>query len=75
VQGYGFHGAGSDNSWEPHRTGHQGNLYRDAQDPYPFEFSVERAIRAYTGAGVNPRRLTIGFAFYGRGWQGVTPGP
>jgi len=74
VQGYDFHGAGSDNSWEPHRTGHQGNLYRDAQDPYPFEFSVERAVRTYTDAGVNPRQLTIGFAFYGRGWQGVAAG-
>lgn len=75
VQGYDFHGAGSDNSWEPNRTGHQGNLYRDAQDPYPFEFSVERAVRAYLDAGVNPRQFTIGFAFYGRGWQGVAAGP
>ncbi|MCX4385774.1 glycoside hydrolase family 18 chitinase [Micromonospora peucetia] len=74
VQGYDFHGAGSDNSWEPNRTGHQGNLYRDAQDPYPFEFSVERAVRTYTDAGVNPRQLTVGFAFYGRGWQGVAAG-
>ncbi|RZU48669.1 chitinase (glycosyl hydrolase family 18) [Krasilnikovia cinnamomea] len=74
VQGYDFHGAGSDNSWEPNRTGHQGNLYRDAQDPYPFEFSVERAIQTYLDAGVNPRQLTVGVAFYGRGWQGVTAG-
>ncbi|WP_307803828.1 glycosyl hydrolase family 18 protein [Micromonospora echinofusca] len=74
VQGYDFHGAGSDNSWEPHRTGHQGNLYRDAQDPYPFDFSVEKAIRTYLDAGVHPRQLTLGIAFYGRGWQGVTDG-
>ncbi|MDI1461561.1 glycosyl hydrolase family 18 protein [Catellatospora sp. KI3] len=74
VQGYDFHGAGSDNSWEPDRAGHQANLYRDAQDPYPFEFSVEKAVKTYTDAGVNPRRLTIGLAFYGRGWQGVTAG-
>src|SRR6185369_12363011 len=67
VQGYDFHGAGSDNSWEPNRTGHQGNLHPDAQDPYPFTFSVDQ--------GVNPRQLTIGFAFYGRGWQGVAAGP
>ena len=40
VQGYDFHGAGSDNSWEPNRTGHLANLYRDTDDPYPFEFSV-----------------------------------
>ncbi|UWP87518.1 glycosyl hydrolase family 18 protein [Dactylosporangium fulvum] len=74
VQGYDFHGAGSDNSWEPNRTGHQGNLFDDPQDPYSFTFSVERAVRAYTDAGVNPRQLTVGFAFYGRGWQGVAAG-
>ncbi len=75
VQGYDFHGAGSDNSWEPNRTGHQGNLYRDTQDPYAFEFSVNKAIQTYLDAGVNPRQLTFGFAFYGRGWQGVAAGP
>jgi chitinase len=75
VQGYDFHGAGSDNSWEPNRTGHQANLYRDAQDPYPFEFSGRLAIQSYLDAGVNPRQLTLGLAFYGRGWQGVAPGP
>ncbi|MFF5229098.1 glycosyl hydrolase family 18 protein [Dactylosporangium sp. NPDC000521] len=74
VQGYDFHGAGSDNSWEPNRTGHQGNLYGDAQDPYSFTFSVQNAVAAYTSAGVNPRQLTVGFAFYGRGWQGVAAG-
>ena len=74
VQGYDFHGAGSDNSWEPNRTGHQGNLYADAEDPYSFHFSVENAINAYTSAGVSPRKLTLGLAFYGRGWQGVTDG-
>ncbi|GGS50174.1 glycosyl hydrolase family 18 protein [Actinokineospora fastidiosa] len=74
VQGYDFHGSGSDNSWEPNRTGHQGNLYVDADDPYTNKFSVETAINAYTDAGVDPRRLTVGLAFYGRGWQGVPNG-
>ncbi|HEX6681193.1 MAG TPA: glycosyl hydrolase family 18 protein [Candidatus Limnocylindrales bacterium] len=74
VQGYDFHGAGSDNSWEPNRTGHQANLLRDAQDPYPFDFSVDRAIQSYLDGGVNPRQLTVGFPFYGRGWQGVVAG-
>ncbi|MGK3201852.1 glycosyl hydrolase family 18 protein [Amycolatopsis sp. MEPSY49] len=74
VQGYDFHGSGSDNSWEPNRTGHQGNLYADADDPYNFHFSAESAINAYTDAGVDPRRLTLGLAFYGRGWQGVADG-
>ncbi|MEU4744016.1 glycosyl hydrolase family 18 protein [Actinosynnema sp. NPDC023658] len=74
VQGYDFHGAGSDNSWEPNRAGHQGNLYADVDDPYAFHFSVENAVDAYTSVGVNPRKITIGLAFYGRGWQGVQAG-
>ncbi|MFF5206381.1 glycosyl hydrolase family 18 protein [Streptosporangium sp. NPDC000396] len=74
IQGYDFHGAGSDNSWEPNRTGHQGNLYADTDDPYSFHFSVENAVNAYLQAGVNPRKLTIGLAYYGRGWQGVADG-
>ncbi|WAZ19113.1 glycosyl hydrolase family 18 protein [Streptomyces cinnabarinus] len=74
VQGYDFHGAGSDNSWEPNRTGHQGNLYTDAQDPYTTHFSIENAVQPYLDAGVSPRKLTIGLPFYGRGWQGVADG-
>ncbi|MFF2847200.1 glycosyl hydrolase family 18 protein [Streptomyces sp. NPDC058001] len=74
VQGYDFHGAGSDNSWEPGRTGHQANLYADAQSPYPNDFSIDGAVKAYTDAGVSPRKLTIGFPFYGRGWKEVTDG-
>lgn len=74
VQGYDFHGAGSDNSWEPNRTGHQANLNNDTDDPYTFHFSVDSAVQVYLNAGVNPRKLTIGFPFYGRGWQQVTDG-
>jgi chitinase len=74
VQGYDFHGSGSDNSWEPNRTGDQANLHTATNDPYPFHFSVENAIGAYLNAGVNPRQLTIGVPFYGRGWQNVTAG-
>ena len=74
VQGYDFHGSGSDNSWEPKRTGHAGNLHVDPADPYPFHFSVETAIQAYLDGKVNPRKLTVGLAFYGRGWQGVADG-
>ncbi|MEU5691350.1 glycosyl hydrolase family 18 protein [Actinosynnema sp. NPDC020468] len=74
VQGYDFHGSGSDNSWEPNRVGHQGNLYPDADDPYSFHFSVEDTVNAYLEAGVSPRKITVGLAFYGRGWQGVADG-
>ncbi|MFJ3708156.1 glycosyl hydrolase family 18 protein [Streptomyces sp. NPDC090053] len=74
VQGYDFHGSGSDNSWEPDRTGDQANLYADDGDPYGFHFSVDAAVKAYTDAGVEPRKLTVGIPFYGRGWQNVTDG-
>ncbi|AHI01878.1 glycosyl hydrolase family 18 protein [Kutzneria viridogrisea] len=74
VQGYDFHGSGSDNSWEPNRTGDQANLYPASNDPYPFHFSVDGAVQAYLGAGVNPRKITVGIPFYGRGWQSVTDG-
>ncbi|MFJ6213301.1 glycosyl hydrolase family 18 protein [Streptomyces sp. NPDC092296] len=74
VQGYDFHGSGSDNSWEPDLTGNQANLYADDKDPYGFHFSVESAVNAYLDAGVSPRKLTVGIPFYGRGWQNVTDG-
>ncbi|WP_260867270.1 glycoside hydrolase family 18 chitinase [Streptomyces sp. SAJ15] len=74
VQGYDFHGSGSDNSWEPHRTGHAGNLYQDAQDPYTTKFNVDDTVKVYLNAGVPARKLTVGLAFYGRGWQQVEDG-
>ncbi|MFJ9447490.1 glycosyl hydrolase family 18 protein [Kitasatospora sp. NPDC101235] len=74
VQGYDFHGSGSDNSWEPNRTGHASNLFQDPNDPYNTHFSVDTAVQTYLNAGVNPRKLTIGFPFYGRGWQSVADG-
>ncbi|QLE74002.1 chitinase [Streptomyces rectiverticillatus] len=74
VQGYDFHGSGSDNSWEPGRTGHQGNLYQDAKDPYTTKFSVEKTVQAYLDAGVDPKKVVLGLAFYGRGWQQVADG-
>ncbi len=74
IQGYDFHGSGSDNSWEPNRTGDTANLYADDQDPYATHFSTDDAISVYLDAGVDPRKLTIGIPFYGRGWQGVADG-
>ncbi|MEV5506129.1 glycoside hydrolase family 18 chitinase [Streptomyces orinoci] len=74
VQGYDFHGSGSDNSWEPHRTGHQGNLYQDPKDPNTTKFSVEKTVQTYLDAGVDPKKLALGLAFYGRGWQQVADG-
>ena len=74
IQGYDFHGSGSDNSWEPNRTGDQANLYPDPNSPYPNDFSIDHAVQTYLDAGVSPRKLTIGLPFYGRGWQQVGDG-
>jgi chitinase len=74
MQGYDFHGSGSDNSWEPNRTGHQANLNTDVDDPSTVHFSVNDAINLYLSAGVSARKLTMGLPFYGRGWQGVVDG-
>ena len=74
IQGYDFHGSGSDNSWEPNRTGDQANLYPDPKSPYPNDFSIDGAVQLYLDAGVSSRKLTIGLPFYGRGWQQVADG-
>ncbi|GAA0914045.1 glycosyl hydrolase family 18 protein [Nonomuraea longicatena] len=74
IQGYDFHGAGSDNSWEPNRTGHQANLHLDTDSPYNPDFSLEKAVDVYLNAGVNPRKLNVGLAYYGRGWKEVAAG-
>lgn len=65
VQGYDFHGA-----WES-VTNHQSNLYDVPGDPSPAKFSVDKAIRTYTGAGAPARELVVGIPFYGRGWTNV----
>ncbi|GAA4731237.1 hypothetical protein GCM10023216_24090 [Isoptericola chiayiensis] len=68
IQGYDLHGA-----WDPTLTGHQGNLYDDPADPREpsRQFSVEKAVQEYTGAGIDPAQLGLGMAMYGRGWKGV----
>ena len=69
VQGYDFWGG-----WAPTQTGHQGNLYDDPNDTRPANqrYSVDKAIKQYTNAGIKPSQLGLGLAMYGRGWQGAT---
>jgi chitinase len=71
VQGYDFHGAGSDNSWEPDITGNSSQLYQPPSDPHPNDFTVDGAIQMYLKAGVDSRLVNMGLPFYGHGWQGV----
>jgi chitinase len=69
VQGYDLHGA-----WDKTLTGHQVNLYDDPADPRAAtrQFSVDKAVKEYTSAGIDPAQLGLGMAMYGRGWTGAT---
>jgi len=69
VQGYDLHGA-----WNPTLTGHQGNLYDDPADTRAADkqFSVDKAIKEYTQAGIAPEQLGLGLAMFGRGWKGAS---
>jgi GH18 family chitinase len=51
VQGYDFHGAGSDNSWEPNRTGHAGNLVATFPNLPIYHDEQAVATYGYTGPG------------------------
>ncbi|MDS1270494.1 glycosyl hydrolase family 18 protein [Lipingzhangella sp. LS1_29] len=71
VQGYDYKGA-----WEAEGpTNHQSNIVETPGDPGPEIFSSEIAIQEYLDRGADPEDLVMGVPFYGRGWQGVDPGP
>ena len=78
---YDFHGA-----FDP-KTGHQSPLYANPQDsftaPVNTQFNVDWAFRYLTGSGGAPpegtksfpsNKVSIGMAFYTRGWSNVTGG-
>jgi chitinase len=52
-------------------TGHHAALYLNPDDPR--KNSTDTTVKAYLRAGVPPKKLVIGAAFYGRAWQGVEP--
>jgi chitinase len=51
-------------------TGHHTALYRSAAAA-PASASTESFIRQHLDAGIPPRKIVVGVAFYGRGWRGV----
>ena len=63
---YDFYGA-----WSNTVLGHQTALY--APDFMPGDgFNIDSAVQAMLGQGVDPAKLAVGVAMYGRGWTGVT---
>lgn len=65
LMSYDFKGAWSNNS-----LGHQTPLYAPAWSPketYTSDFGVKYLL----AQGVNPKKIVVGVAMYGRGWTGV----
>ncbi|GAB3495284.1 glycosyl hydrolase family 18 protein [Nocardiopsis coralliicola] len=69
VQGYDFTGTWSTS------TGHQANVRVPEGDPAEAPRSYETVVQAYVDRGADPADLVMGVPFYGRGWEGVEPGP
>ena len=66
LMSYNFAGA-----WSP-RTAHHTNLYA-SNLAGGSENDVAEVVRQYAAEGVPLNKITIGVAFYGRGWEGVNP--
>ena len=73
LMSYDYHGA-----WDA-TTNFQAPLYANPKaDPSTGDFakySVNDSIRALLAAGLPANKIIMGIPFYGRGWQGVVPGP
>jgi chitinase len=59
-------------SWN-NTTGHLANIFNNPKDRGGW--STDQALNEYLKAGVPPHKIQIGFAFYGRAFKGVSPGP
>ncbi len=53
-------------------TGHLTGLYRSPNDANAGR-NTEASVKQHLEAGIPPKKLVIGAAFYGRGWTGVKP--
>ena len=66
IMTYDFFSSGSE------MTGHHTGLYQSAHAGAPTRTSAA-AVERHLAAGIPPKKLTLGVAFYGRSWTGVTP--
>ena len=57
--------------WSP-GAGHHTPLYRSTFAP-ATAVSTESMVQQHLDAGIPPRKIVVGVAFYGRGWRGVMP--
>ncbi|MEW7865549.1 glycosyl hydrolase family 18 protein [Aeromonas diversa] len=66
LMSYDFNGA-----WSNSELGHQTNLYAASWDP-ATKYTTDKGVRAMLDQGVEPGKLVVGAAMYGRGWTGVS---
>ncbi|MEH8197200.1 glycosyl hydrolase family 18 protein [Aeromonas allosaccharophila] len=57
--------------WSKTELGHQTNLYAASWDP-DTKYTTDKAVRQLLAQGVEPGKLVVGAAMYGRGWTGVS---
>ena len=63
---YDYNGA-----WSNTELGHQTNLYAASWDP-DTKYTTDKAVNQLLAQGVDPGKLVVGAAMYGRGWTGVS---
>ncbi|WP_429114038.1 glycosyl hydrolase family 18 protein [Aeromonas veronii] len=63
---YDYNGA-----WSNTELGHQTNLYAASWDP-DTKYTTDKAVNLMLAQGVDPGKLVVGAAMYGRGWTGVS---
>ena len=56
-------------------TGHNANIYNNPRDPLWGGQSTDQGLDLYYRDWIPMEKILLGVAFYGRGWQGVEPGP
>ncbi|WP_429174580.1 glycosyl hydrolase family 18 protein [Aeromonas salmonicida] len=66
LMSYDFNGA-----WTNTELGHQTALYDASWDP-DTRYTTDKGVKALLGQGVEPGKVVVGAAMYGRGWTGVS---